>query len=143
MKKVIVSAFCALFSVGMSAQGSTNNLPGTAQDFINQYFSELSVLEVDESSNWQIWQDDKYEVKFSNGIELDFDENGNLIEIDSQNKEAIPISALPSSISSYLQVNHANAQVIGWERQDKKQEVELTDGTELEFDSQGSFRKVD
>ena len=143
MKKVIVSAFCALFSVGMFAQASSSNLPKTAQDFINQNFSSVSVEKVDENSNWQIWEDDKYEVTLSNGMELDFDENGNLMEIDSQNNQAIPMSALPSNISSYIQANHANAQVVGWEKQDNEQEVELADGTELEFDAQGTFRKMD
>ncbi|NJY62562.1 hypothetical protein HC174_07305 [Salinimicrobium sp. CDJ15-81-2] len=143
MKKVIVSAFCALFSVGMFAQVNTNNLPGTAQDFINKHFSSISVVDVDENSNWQIWEDEKYEVKLSNGIELDFDENGNIIEIDSKNNEAIPVASIPSKISSYLQANYTNAQVIGWEKQDNEQEVELADGIELEFDAEGNFRKLD
>ncbi|WP_051205476.1 PepSY-like domain-containing protein [Salinimicrobium xinjiangense] len=143
MKKVIVSAFFALFSVGIFAQANTSNLPGTAKDFINQHFSGDDVQEVKEYSTWQIWEDEKYEVTLANGIELDFDENGNIIEIDSQNNEAIPMSALPSKITSYLQSNYPNAKVIGWEKQDKEQEVELADGTELEFDSDGNFRKID
>lgn len=143
MKKVIVSAFCALFSVGVFAQTNTNKLPGNAQDFINKHFSSVSIEKTDENSNWQIWEDDKYEVKLSNGMELDFDENGNLMEIDSQNNEAVPMSALPSNISAYLKANHPNAQVIGWEKQDMEQEVELADGTEVEFDAEGNFRKLD
>lgn len=143
MKKVIVSAFCALFSVGVFAQANTNKLPGNAQDFISQHFSSVSVEKVDENSTWQIWEDDKFEVKLSNGMELDFDENGNLMEIDSQNNEAIPMSALPSKVRSYLEGNHADMQVIGWEKQDQEQEVELADGTEVEFDAEGNFRKLD
>ena len=142
MKKGIVSAFFALFSIGMFAQTNTGNLPSTAQDFINQHFSSVSVEGVEENSSWKIWADDKYEVRFTNGIELDFDENGNLIEIDSQNNEAIPMTALPSKIVSYIQANYANSKIVGWEKQDKEQEVELADGTELEFDSEGNFRKI-
>ena len=143
MKKVIVSAFFAMFSIGLFAQANTGNLPGTAQDFINQHFSSVTVEGVEENSNWKIWEDEKYEVRLSNGIELDFDENGNIIEIDTQNNEAIPMSALPSKITSYLEANHANAKVTGWEKQDKEQEVELADGTEVEFDIDGNFRKLD
>ena len=143
MKKVIVSAFCALLSLGMFPQANTNNLPGNAQDFINRHFSQASIEKVDENSNWQIWEEDKYEVKLSNGMELDFDENGNILEIDGENNEAIPMDALPSKIKSYLQANHANATVIGWEKHKKEQEIELADGTELEFDADGNFRKMD
>ena len=126
----------------MFAQADTKNLPATAKDFIQQNFSSNTVEGVEENSKWQIWADDKYEVKLSNGIELDFDENGNIIEIDSQN-DAIPMSALPSAIATYLKENYPDSQVIGWEKEKKSQEVELLDGTELEFDGQGNFRKID
>jgi uncharacterized protein YuzE len=143
MKKVVVSAFCALFSIGLFAQTNTNNLPRTAQDYVNQHFSSVSVAQVNENSNWQIWEDDKYEVRLSNGVKLDFDENGNIVEIDSENGEAIPTSVLPSKIASYLSANHADEQVVGWEKQKKEQEIELSNGVEVEFDAQGNFRKLD
>ncbi|MDX1426695.1 MAG: PepSY-like domain-containing protein [Salegentibacter mishustinae] len=142
MKKVILSGFFALCAFGMFAQADTKNLPATAKDFIQQNFSSNTVEGVEENSKCQIWADDKYEVKLSNGIELDFDENGNIIEIDSQ-KDAIPMSALPSAIATYLKENYPDSQVIGWEKEKKSQEVELLDGTELEFDGQGNFRKID
>ncbi|QED37696.1 hypothetical protein FK178_08155 [Antarcticibacterium arcticum] len=143
MKKVILSTCIALFSLGLVAQTNTTNLPSKAQDFIKQNFASLSVSEVKENSNWKIWEDDKYEVTLSNGIELDFNENGEIIEIDSKNNEAISLSVLPTNISSYLKENYPDAQVIGWEKQKNEQEVELADGTELEFDELGKFRRID
>lgn len=143
MKKVILSGILAISSIGVFAQTSTNNLPATAQDFIQQNFSSVSVQEVAENSNWKLWADEKYEVSLSNGVELDFDKDGNIIEIDSNKDETIPLSALPTNIVSYLNQNHPNAQVTGWEKQNKEQEVELTDGTEIEFDGKGNFRKID
>lgn len=143
MKNLIVTAFSILFSLGMFAQTSTSNLPSTAQNFIQENFSEVSIAEVKENSYWQIWEDEKYEVKLSNGIELDFDENGNIIEIESDNDVAIPLTALPSKIAQYLQGDYPEAQVTGWEKGSKKQEVELIDGTDLEFDAEGNFRKID
>jgi len=143
MKKVVVPVFFALFSIGMYAQSNTGNLPSTAQDYISQHFSSVSVEKVDENSNWQIWEDDKYEVVLSNGVKLDFDENGNIVEIDSVNGEAIPASVLPAKIATYLSANHANARVVGWEKEDNEQEIELSDGTEVEFDAEGNFRKLD
>lgn len=80
---------------------------------------------------------------FPTGLNWIFDENGNIIEIDSQNNEAIPMVTLPAKITSYLQANHADAQVIGWERSDKEQEVELGNGVEVEFDAEENFRRLD
>ena len=143
MKKVIVSGFFALFSIGMFAQANTGNLPNNAKSFINEHFSSFSVEEVKENSNWQIWEDEKFDVRLSNGIELDFDESGDIIEIDSLNNEAIPEAALPSNITSYVKSNHADAKIVGWEKHDNEQEIELANGTEVEFDAQGNFRKLD
>lgn len=143
MKKVILSGIFALCSIGIFAQTSTNNLPSTAQNYINQNFSSADVKEVKENSKWQIWEDDKFEVRLSNGLKLDFDENGNILEIESKNDVVIPASALPSKIASYIEKNYSNTQVIGWEKQKKEQEIELADGKELEFDGEGNFRKTD
>jgi len=143
MKKVILSGFFAISSLGMFAQADTKNLPATAKDFIQQNFSSNTIQEIEENANWKIWEDEKYEVKLSNGVELDFDENGNIIEMESQNNAIIPLSALPANITSYLQENYPNIQVVGWEKQKKEQEVELADGIELEFDAEGNFRKID
>ena len=143
MKKVIVSGIFMLFSIGMYSQTTVNNLPQTAQDFIKQHFSSFTAEEVTENSDWKIWKDEKYEVRFSNGIELDFDKNGTLIEIDSDNTGSIPESALPSNILSYLKSNHPGAKIVGWEKQEEGQEVELADGTEVEFDQNGEFLRID
>jgi hypothetical protein len=143
MKRVILSGIFALCTMGIFAQTNTNSLPSTAQEYIQQNFSSADVKEVKENSKWKIWEDEKFEVVLSNGLELDFDENGNISEIESQTDVVIPTSALPSKMASYLQENYADAQVIGWEKQKKEQEIELADGTELEFDGEGNFRKVD
>ena len=142
MKKVILSGLFAVCSFGMFAQAETKNLPTSSKDYIEQHFSS-NIIEVEENSNWQIWENEKYEVKLANGIELDFDENGNIIEIESQNNAVIPMAALPANILSYLKENYPDTQVIGWEKQKKEQEVELANGIELEFDDQGNFRKID
>lgn len=141
MKIVIVTAVFSLFSIGMLAQEISNTLPSAAQDFIQQYFASVSIEEVKETSKWKIWEDDKFEIKLSNGVELDFDKDGNIKEIESENGEAIPLKALPSNIGSYLESNYPDAIVIGWEKHRNEQEVELADGTDLEFDEEGNFKK--
>lgn len=143
MKKVMVTGIFMCCTVGIFAQAKTDNLPKTAQEFIAQHFSSVTTEEVKENSSWQLWEDEKYEVRLSNGVELDFDENGNIIEIDGENNSSIPESALPSNIVTYLKTNHSDSQIVGWEMKDNEQEVELSDGTEIEFDSQGKFLRID
>ncbi len=145
MKKVNVMATGILMflSVGMFAQNGTDQLPATAQNFISQHFSSISIAEVKENSSREIWENEKYDVKLANGVELDFDKNGNILEIDAHNNEFIPHAALPSEVVSYLKSNYPDAKVVSWDNQDNGQELELKDGTELEFDKNGKFLKID
>lgn len=82
-------------------------------------------------------------LELSNGIELDFDENGNINEMESKNKEALPETTIPTNVAGYLKTNYAGIAITGWEKDSKGQEVELADGTELEFDKDGNFLKID
>lgn len=132
-----------LCSIVIFAQAKTDKLPKTAQDYINEHFASISITKVEENSNWQIWEDDKYEVKLSNGIELDFDENGNIMEIENKKNESLPAGALPSNIASHLNTNYAGISIKSWEKDSKGQEVELADGTDLEYDKDGNFLKID
>lgn len=143
MKRVMLSGVAMIFSMGVFAQATTDKLPKNARDFISTSFSSVKTEEVKENSNWQIWEDEKYEVRLSNGMQLDFDENGDIIEIDSNNNEAIPETALPSTIVSYVKSKHPDAKVVGWEKQGKGQEVELSNDVEVEFDKDGNFLKID
>ena len=143
MKKVIVTALFTILSLSMFAQAKTDKLPETARNFLNEHFSSISITEVKENSNWEIWEDEKFEVKLSNGIEIDFDEKGNAIEIDTNADKTIPLQALPFKIVDYLKENYPDAGVTAWEKDSKEQEIELGNGTELEFDADGNFRKID
>ena len=144
MKKLIFS-LCFLGFTGLSyGQASINELPQNAQDFINQNFSSETVEEVDKKGRIQrLYSDEMYEVEFDNGISIDFNKNGEATEIENENGKEIPRSALPSEISNYIENNYSNSQITGWEKEKDKQEVQLADGTELEFDASGKFIRMD
>lgn len=143
MKKLILAGAFMIGSLGVFAQ-NTAAIPQNSQDFIKQNFSAATIESATEDSSWEFWdKDEKYEVRLSNGIKLDFNKNGEITEIDSNNREAIPQAALPANIVSYVNSNYAGAEIISWEKNDDEQEVELANGTELEFDARGNFRKVD
>jgi len=144
MKKVVLAGAFVICSLGLFAQNNADILPQNSRDFIDQNFSSATIESAKEDSSWEFWdKDEKYEVRLSNGIKLDFNKNGEVTEIDSNNREAIPEDALPANLVSYVKSNYAGAQIISWEKDDDEQEVKLANGTELEFDAQGNFRKVD
>ena len=53
----------------------------------------------------------------------------------------IPKSVFPEAVRSNLERKHPNAEVVAWEKDKEGHEVELRDGTELWFDSNGKMKK--
>lgn len=144
MKKLILSLGFLAFAGFSYGQASIKELPQTAQDFINENYSSETVEEVDKKGRIErIYSDEMYEVEFTNGTTIDFDKNGEVTEIESDNGQEIPQSALPSAIANYIKSNYGNTTVTNWEKEKDKQEVELADGTELEFDASGKFIRID
>lgn len=145
MKKMIFTgALVMLFSFGAQAQANEDILPQNSRDFIAQHFSQASIAKVEKEDGWLDWdKNEMYEVRFDNGIKLDFDQNGNVTEIDSKQGEDIPMEALPDKIRQYLEESYNGIEVVSWEMDRRDQEVKLADGTELEFDSNGKFLKLD
>lgn len=144
MKKMILSGIFFAAFTGLSFGQSANDLPKNASDFINQHFSSETIKEVDKKDGIEgYFNDELYEVEFTNGTSIDIDENGEVTEIETKNGTSIPKEALPNQVRSYIESNHSNAQIVSWEKEDDEQEVKLADGTELEFDGSGKFLRID
>ena len=146
MKKTMFTAIIMMFSMGLTF-AQTNNvsvLPQNAQDFISQNFGDVTVEKADKEDKWFSWdKNEMYEVHLSNGVKLDFNKAGEITEIDSRDNAPIPMEAVPAEVKTYVEQNHSGAQIVSWERDNDEQEVELSDGTDLEFDNQGKFLKQD
>lgn len=145
MKKTGISLgiLALALSAGFKANAQTGktqaDLPAAAQTFINTNFAgqTISYLSVDKDR-----KSTEYDVRLSGGTSFEFDDNGNWEEIDG-NKTALPASVLPNGIADYINKSYAGQNVVKIEKEKKKYEVELGDGTELEFDLNGKFLKVD
>lgn len=147
MRKLILSGMALLFSASLAfaqddVKMDSNKLPQNVQDFVAQHFEGVAIKSA-EKDIMNIGNGEQYEVKLNNGIKLEFDKAGEVIEIDSKRNTEIPEGALPAEIYSYVESNYDNAFIISWEIDKNDQEVELSDGTDLEFDRNGKFLKVD
>ena len=145
MKKTFLTGMLVLFSMGMTfAQADPNVLPQNAQDFIKKNFASATLEKADKEDKWFSWdKNEMYEVHLSNGVKLDFNKSGEITEIDSRDNAPIPLEAVPAEVRKYVEENHAGLDITSWEKDNDEQEVELSDGTDLEFDKNGKFLKQD
>lgn len=141
MKNLILTSVVLLFSFsGIYAQKNVEKLPQTTKDFIKTNFPSEKITRMEKEKDLlDFGNEDLYEVVLENGIKMDFNKAGELTEINSRNGVAIPEGTIPANINSYVQKNYPGLHITSWEVDNNDQEVELSDGTDLEFDSAGKF----
>lgn len=140
--KYLVALFL-LIGIGVNAQESiitSKELPSSAQKFITEYFpkSTIDFVKMDK----ELFSTD-YKLKFTDGSEVEFDSKGIWMEVDG-NKKVIPTGFIQKNILSYIKEKFPNTQIVKIEKgRFEKQQVKLSNGLELEFNSKGVFKRID
>ena len=81
----------------------------------------------------------EYEIKLNKKVELEFDESFKIKEIDS--KFGVSTLLLPTPIVEYVQAHYPDFIIIEWKLNEHGQEVELSNGSEIQFNPNGNFIK--
>lgn len=117
-----------------------NVLPAAARTLINTHFGKTGVnhIKIDKKTFGGV----EYDVILNNGTEIDFDSKGQWKEIDC-GADAVPSALILKSISDYVAKNYKGQKIVKIEVDRSKYEVELLNGTDLEFDRSGKFLRVD
>ncbi len=134
---VLLFALLGVVSAGNDIPVTMDQLPAGAQKFIKSYFpkSEVSFMKMEKD-----WLEKQYDVIFTNGDKLEFDNQGNWTEVDCK-YTALPEGIVPKPILDYVAKNHPHTKIVQIERERKYYEIELTNGIELKFNSQ--FRAIE
>lgn len=134
----------AITAISCSKDNDGNEivLPGKANTFITAKFKTAKVVKVSKVNDNLTKKE--FEVILDNGIKIEFDKDGNWVEIEAvEDDQSIPSEFVPEKILAYLAINYPGLGVNSIEIEDDGYEIELTDGTDLDFDLQGNFVKVD
>ncbi|MEO8255671.1 MAG: PepSY-like domain-containing protein [Flavobacterium sp.] len=152
MKKILLSGFIALSLLFTTTSCDSDDddretvitatdLPQTASTFITTYFPDAT-YQVIKKQDKPDADGSIYDVYLTNGFEIDFDANGNWIDIDG-NHQAIPVELIPEKISIYITTNYPNQFATSIDNEKTFIEVELSNNLELVFDLQGNFIRID
>ncbi len=144
MKKILFlfGLFCAsILGIGCESHDKIINfseLPQQAQNFINTHFADQQI-------SFVIKEDGEYEVRFNDGTKVDFSRKGEWETVDCNHLQVSQsvVALLPQRIPSYIESNFAEAFITKIERERKSYNVELNNGLELEFNSNGDFLRID
>lgn len=153
MKKTILSGFIALtllFSITSCHSDnddddeytiSANDLPKLATTFVTTYFPTATYKLITKQNTPDL-DGSVYDVLLSNNFEIDFDKDGNWIDIDGNN-QAIPVELIPEKINAYVKEKYPDQSVTVIDNEKTYIEIELTNNLELVFDLEGNFIRID
>jgi hypothetical protein len=146
MKKLLFSMM--IFVLGIlttSAQVRMirgSEVPGEMRDFISahyrKYLVSRDVMYFVEYKNGKV---EGYEVRFTNGTELEFDINRKLKAIECEGSDYIPRIILPAGIKYYLDHNYTKEfKVVKYEvetisKKNHRFNVKLNNGIDMKFDN--------
>ena len=141
MKKFVSVFFAVLlvaFTFDATAQKQSKPLPQPAQDFISKHFPGKNVVETEYNRNDN---SKRHEAKLNDGTKFDFNPDGVCTEVES--KSPLPDAIVPEPIRAYVQANYPGQSILKWKRDSNNQEIELSNGLDIDFDLNHKFMRVD
>jgi len=146
MKSTVTFFFTAVLFFGtINCQSqktpiTKEELPKEAQNFISDNFSDYTLDYIVKKVKFTTTE---YEVKFREGLEIEFDGQGNWTEVDGR-KTAISTKFIPKKIRDYVVEKFPNTSITKIEKEKfGRIEVKLLNSLELEFNSDGDFLRLD
>ena len=145
MRRFILSICILVSSVLFAAAAPDHDyvvkfeqIPAVSQTFVTTHFAKVQVSYCMRDSH-------SFEVRLTDASEIEFNLDGTWKEVDCKYKE-IPasVSALfPSAISTYVKDNFPTAAITKVSAKMWGFEIELNNGLEIEFNTEGQFLKID
>ena len=142
MKKqiIILSSFIALLSSSCEKETIVTNqdIPSEVKSYISTHFPDQTIAQViKDKDGFNL----TYDIILSDLTKLEFNRKKEIIDLESQTE--LPASVIPAKISQYVTENYSGQAIKGWELEEKYQQVELSNGLDLEFKMNGDFSRID
>lgn len=106
-------------------------LPQQSRAFINSTFPGVQIWKVERDGG-------KFEVKLSNGVDIDFYMNGDWKDIDGE-WVTIPFSVLPASVANTVKQTYPQAAIIKVEKEWGNYKIKLNNFMELYITASGQL----
>ncbi len=124
-----------LTATAQITQINSNKLPVQARNAIRTAWNGAPIVDA-----WRNKDGKRVEYKASveNGSTMKFNANGWWIEIKSYS--GVPTKMLPATLVKHVEKYYEGQQIVWATRTPKRYQVQLTDGSKLEFNSKGVFQ---
>ena len=135
---LVTSMFVA--SARDSYSYDVNTLPVAARTILKSNFkAKVNHIKIDKD----LGRVSEYDVVLTDGSEITFDRAGNWKEVEVARTSSVPKGLVPAAIATYVKQNQSKANIVGIEKEHRGYTVELSNGIEMKFNSDGKFLRYD
>ncbi|MBD5222607.1 MAG: hypothetical protein HDS71_00915 [Bacteroidales bacterium] len=115
-------------------------LPVAARTILkNNFKADVAHIKIEKS----LGSIKEYEVVLNDGSEITFDSKGNWKDVEVRGNASVPSGLVPDAITAFVKKNHKNCTITGLEKNRTNYEVELSNGVEMKFSTDGKFLRYD
>lgn len=140
MKKFFaLFAAVALALTAFAENINPNQVPNSLRQFVTTHYGKnvtITKAERDRKSGGY-----EYEIKLSNGVEIDYGISEEWLEVEDIN--GVPTAIVGEEITTHVTNTYPGTKVVKIERKHPGFEVKLSDGKELIYDRSGKFVRHD
>jgi hypothetical protein len=139
-KNIFLLALVATFLVACNDEEiiPSSELPSSIKNYVSTHFPTNEIIQVVKDRDGF---SKSYDVILAGSISLEFNKKNDIDEISSISQ--LPDSVIPEKIRQHTAANFPDNTIIGWELDDRNQQVKLNNGLELEFTKSGDFLRID
>lgn len=113
---------------------SYDQLPEDAKTFLDTYFYGYEVISVDMVT---VEEHDIYQVKLQDNYQVEFNGEGEWLQVVAPYKESIPTGFIPPVIMQYLNYNYSGYGINQINKDGEGYKIELVTGLDLYFNMSG------
>ncbi len=144
LKKTLVVLICLVaFQTQVWADNdkpiSVSQLPTTAQQILQSHFADKQVALAKMDSDLI---EKSYDVIFTTGEQIEFDQKGNWKEIDCE-QSSVPTKLVPTQITNYVNQNYSGNKILKIEKDRYEYEIKLSNGLEITFNKNFVVTDID
>jgi hypothetical protein len=135
---IVMASMISLSAFAQEKVITGKEIPGEITAYITKYFPGQKLLHaVKDRDDLKV----KYEILLEGRTKLEFNQGRKVTEITSGTR--LPDAVIPAEILAYVKANYPDHFINEWEKEKRKQTVELDNDLSLEFDLKGKFLRID
>lgn len=113
-------------------------VPAEITNYLDTHFPGIPVLQVLKNVDGL---ELTYAISLKEGVLVEFNRSKEVIDIESNSQ--LPESVIPAPVAEFVKANYAGSFIVGWEKENRNQQIKLNTGVELEFNKKGEFLRID